>query len=593
LAGEHGGGRVRVKHVYTNGRLTQIRQFTGDVDGPNLWLLNLLDARGSAVSEAYGKGLWLQSAFDPLTGSLTQRRSGTGGAEANVQQLAYGWDEAGNLASRQDLNQRLTETFGYDANGNLTKRNGKSLTWRSYNLPSLINVTGYSASFSYTPERSRWRQTSPYAAGKEITIYVGGQLEKLSTPVRTSWKHRIPTPSGEVQVIRRSDGTSETLYLASDHLGSVDAVLDATGALLARPSFTAWGGRRSSTWQGAPSQSEWQAIANHTRRGYTGHEQLDNVLLVHMNGRVYDPAVGRFLSADPYVDCAQDMAGWNRYSYVKNRPLSFTDPSGYSTVATRGMSLQGQVRRIEFGPKGGGGASSGAGTSGGDTAPIFTVVTTASRLVWEIDPVFVQLDVDAMLRGLAPRYASSDGAGGQSGGDAAKQREEQHKKCVEQCVESKTPEIYALTAMAGAAPTGNPYAVSAAAAVVYLAGLAKINDQGAIGPGIVATAAGHVAAMFDHRPSAAGVVTGAISAAAGDAIGNHFDGPSGAFWGGATADAVDSMRSAAAALRANRVGAAILRLGTGTLGPAAAALGGYQIANALATVSCEASCAGQ
>ncbi len=241
-----------------------------------------------------------------------------------MQQLACSWDEAGNLASRQDLNQGLSETFGYDANGNLTKRNGKSLTWRSYNLPSLINVTGYSASFSYTPDRQRWRQQSGYASGNETTIYVGGQLEKLSTPVRTSWKHRIPTPSGEVQVIRRSDGTSETLYLASDHLGSVDAVLDGAGALLARPSFTAWGARRSSSWQGAPSQSEWQAIANHTRRGYTGHEQLDNVLLVHMNGRVYEPAVGRFLSADPFIDGESDPQGWNRYGYVQNQPLSNT-----------------------------------------------------------------------------------------------------------------------------------------------------------------------------------------------------------------------------------------------------------------------------
>jgi len=129
-------------------------------------------------------------------------------------------------------------------------------------------------------------------------------MKKLTTPVSTHWNHRRPTPSGEVQVIRRSDGTTETLCLASDDVGSVDAVLNASGTVLSRPSFKAWGARRGSNWQGAPSQSEWQAIANTTRRGYTSHEQLDNVMLVHLNGRVYDPAIGRFLSADPFIDCA-------------------------------------------------------------------------------------------------------------------------------------------------------------------------------------------------------------------------------------------------------------------------------------------------
>uniref|UniRef100_UPI0024A7176A polymorphic toxin-type HINT domain-containing protein n=1 Tax=Pelagibius sp. Alg239-R121 TaxID=2993448 RepID=UPI0024A7176A len=48
-----------------------------------------------------------------------------------------------------------------------------------------------------------------------------------------------------------------------------------------------------------------------------------------MNGRVYDPTLGRFLSADPNVQAPDDTQSFNRYSYVKNNPLSYTDPSGF------------------------------------------------------------------------------------------------------------------------------------------------------------------------------------------------------------------------------------------------------------------------
>ncbi|MDJ0947274.1 MAG: RHS repeat-associated core domain-containing protein, partial [Kiloniellales bacterium] len=65
-----------------------------------------------------------------------------------------------------------------------------------------------------------------------------------------------------------------------------------------------------------------------TPRGFTGHEHLDAVGLIHMNGRVYDPVLGRFLSADPFVPSPTATQSFNRYSYVGNNPLSYTDPTG-------------------------------------------------------------------------------------------------------------------------------------------------------------------------------------------------------------------------------------------------------------------------
>ncbi len=67
----------------------------------------------------------------------------------------------------------------------------------------------------------------------------------------------------------------------------------------------------------------------YTTRGYTGHEMLDAAGIIHMNGRIYDAKLGRFLQADPVIQFPHYSQGQNRYSYVLNNPLTHTDPSGY------------------------------------------------------------------------------------------------------------------------------------------------------------------------------------------------------------------------------------------------------------------------
>jgi RHS repeat-associated protein len=97
-------------------------------------------------------------------------------------------------------------------------------------------------------------------------------------------------------------------------------------------SFDAFGQRRASHWAGGPSSAELAVIGKTTRAGFTGQEMLDGVGLIHMNGRVYDPAVGRFLSVDPRVRDSAASQSWNGYAYVEARLLSATDPSGWATV---------------------------------------------------------------------------------------------------------------------------------------------------------------------------------------------------------------------------------------------------------------------
>ena len=60
------------------------------------------------------------------------------------------------------------------------------------------------------------------------------------------------------------------------------------------------------------------------------HEHIDEMGIINMNGRIYDPLIGRFMSADPYIQAPSDLQSFNRYAYVRNNPLNLTDPSGYS-----------------------------------------------------------------------------------------------------------------------------------------------------------------------------------------------------------------------------------------------------------------------
>jgi RHS repeat-associated protein len=66
---------------------------------------------------------------------------------------------------------------------------------------------------------------------------------------------------------------------------------------------------------------------------HSGHEQLDDSGLIHMNGRIYDPELGRMLSPDPLVQVPEYSQNFNRYSYVMNNPLNLTDPTGFSWLS--------------------------------------------------------------------------------------------------------------------------------------------------------------------------------------------------------------------------------------------------------------------
>jgi RHS repeat-associated protein len=286
--------------------------------------------------------------------SLTYAANGNISTKSDVGTYAYPTQGAGSVRPHA-VSTAGGNSFSYDANGNMNVRNGSAIAWTSYNLPSNIAKGGNSAQFSYGASRARYKQVAVTAAGgslpagTETTIYIGGLFEKVTKPSGVlEYKHYVLAGKEPVAIkTLRSNSANDVRYLHKDHLGSVDAITNESGAVVLRLSNDAFGKRRNpGTWAGTPTASQWSSIAAITHRAFTFHEGLDNVDLIHMNGRVYDPLIGRFISADPIIQAPLMSQSLNRYSYVMNNPLSMIDPSGYSWLSKLWKAITGFFKKF-------------------------------------------------------------------------------------------------------------------------------------------------------------------------------------------------------------------------------------------------------
>ena len=128
-----------------------------------------------------------------------------------------------------------------------------------------------------------------------------------------------------------SDEGIMTRYMHSDALGSIDTITDNLAEVVDRRSYDAWGKLRDFDWRAGETTTalSYQTELPFTNKAYTGHENIQEVDLIHMNGRVYDATLARFNSSDPYIQAGGRSQSYNRYAYVINNPMKYTDPSGY------------------------------------------------------------------------------------------------------------------------------------------------------------------------------------------------------------------------------------------------------------------------
>ncbi|MCC6515986.1 MAG: VCBS repeat-containing protein, partial [Chitinophagales bacterium] len=324
------------------------------------------------------------NAFDRLKTITTYGGSGT-------QTMQYDDAKNGNITTKPDAG-----TYGYDATKlhavtNITYtcagtienyKESQTINYTPFNKAATLQQTDDVNGTPATGGTSTHLITYTYGTDEERTIseykkdgvtqtkrYYQGAYEKLETYTggtlsNTKHIYYISGINGLCAIATKVNAVSSLTYnyVFTDHLGSILKLTDNTGTTVAEQSFDAWGRMRNpGNWASYTVPTTYNTVlgtsggAGWLTRGYTGHEHTPQVDLINMNGRMYDAVLGRMLSPDKYVQDATNSQSYNRYSYVLNNPLKYTDPSG--------MIIEDPNKPIA-GPSGfeGGGMGGGSGT---------------------------------------------------------------------------------------------------------------------------------------------------------------------------------------------------------------------------------------
>ena len=371
------GRKVKYYYDRATGFLKMVRDLrTSRV----LWKATATDRWGNTSQSELGNVI-LYHNYDNITGLVNGIQATRGNQRIFNQE--YHWQTNGNLEWRKDAVLNLNEGFGYDgfnrlktittktydgsatygnqsvnydAIGNITAKSdvgtiynyGESdfspyavtsiedlsnpdllaglqgLTYTCYDKLATASQDGKRLVISYGIDRQRVVQTFDDGGSVRTKRYFTPLYETVTEDGVTKNYHYLTAANGLFAIfVTSSNGEEAMYYTLKDHQGSLAAVIQPDGDV-ERLSYDAWGRRRNPDGFGYDN-----VPIPMFDRGFTLHEHYDGFGLINMNGRMYDPAVGRMLSPDIVIQQEHNSQAYNRYSYCFNNPLRFTDPSGY------------------------------------------------------------------------------------------------------------------------------------------------------------------------------------------------------------------------------------------------------------------------
>ena len=226
-----------------------------------------------------------------------------------------------------------SRVYRYDAVGNMIYRNGDTITYNPINKPAILkNSKGEEVRFYYGVGGARFHKHTDdldtYYIGKSYEEKDDGngnieQIVYLSIGGQTIGTHTEKFNTGFNDPKEKYNH-----YFHTDALGSITAITNATGKVIERRSYEPFGKIRAMNY--GINNNRYANTVIDTTRAFTGHEQIAEFSgLIHMNARLYDSDIGRFLSADTLIQYPEHSQGYNRYAYIENNPLMAPDPTGH------------------------------------------------------------------------------------------------------------------------------------------------------------------------------------------------------------------------------------------------------------------------
>jgi len=231
-----------------------------------------------------------------------------------------------NATGTQNYNNDLIQNITYNENNDPVFIDGmKGDVAFQYGLTAMRQRVTYGGNFTddtdgkftkYYNEDGSFEVQVNNTTGKEKHIlYIGGS----------------PYESNIVFLRNFDEANGSYKFLHKDYIGSILAISDESGNKLEQRHFDAWGNFTHLQIGNGAIITDKNTIDNTALlldRGYTSHEHFTEVGIIHMNGRLYDPLLRRFLNADENIQEPFNTQNYNKYGYVLNNPLIFSDPTG-------------------------------------------------------------------------------------------------------------------------------------------------------------------------------------------------------------------------------------------------------------------------
>ncbi|GAA0856631.1 hypothetical protein GCM10009114_19350 [Aliiglaciecola litoralis] len=218
-------------------------------------------------------------------------------------------------------------TFDYDDNGNVKTDGTRVFTYASFDKPTRITKGSATSDMKYGVDRELYyKDDNSVENGSNVRYrrYYIGAYEKV---VRTGGNGNMTEHKYNIgnAILTYRSGSNTISFVHKDNQGSVISTTNHLGQVTTQDIYDPFG-KQSEVYRSSVYLTTYPPI---TDKGYTGHKQMNHVDIIHMGGRIYDPTLGRFLQADPHIQAPKNSQSYNRYSYVLNNPMSYTDPSGY------------------------------------------------------------------------------------------------------------------------------------------------------------------------------------------------------------------------------------------------------------------------